>query len=86
MNAFIHTPSITVRDSAAFRRYLAEVSRIPTIDADRETELAHRIRQGDRQDHAALVQANLRFAITVAKKYQNVGLPLEDLVAEANLG
>lgn len=86
MNPFIHTPSITVRDSAAFRRYLADVSRIPTMDAERETELAHRIQQGDRQAHAALVQANLRFAITVAKKYQNVGLPLEDLVAEANLG
>lgn len=86
MNAFIHTPSITVRDSAAFRRYLADVSRIPTIDMDREIELARRIQQGDRRAHADLVKANLRFAITVAKRYQNLGLPLEDLVAEANIG
>ena len=65
MNPFIHT----LHHRCRFRRYRRR--RIPTIDAEEET--AHRIQEGDRQAHAALVEANLRFAITVAKKYQNVG-------------
>lgn len=80
------TPSITHRDSAAFRTYLSDVSRHRLISPDDEVELAIRIRQGDRAALDALVEANLRFAISVAKRYQGLGLPLEDLVAEANIG
>ena len=86
MKQLIITQSFTNRDSAAFERYLSDVEKLPMIDADREAELSSRILSGDRRAIDELVVANLRFGISVAKKYQNLGLPLEDLVAEANAG
>ena len=86
MKQLIITQSFTNRDSAAFERYLSDVEKLPMIDAEREAELSARILSGDRRAIDELVVANLRFGISVAKKYQNLGLPLEDLVAEANAG
>ena len=86
MKQLVITPSTTKRDSAAFRRYLSDVEKIPLITADREIELSILIQGGDERAVGELVTANLRFAISVAKQYQGNGLPLEDLVAEANMG
>ena len=86
MKQLIITQSFTNRDSAAFERYLSDVEKLPMIDAEREAELSARILSGDHRAIDELVVANLRFGISVAKKYQNLGLPLEDLVAEANAG
>lgn len=86
MKQLIITQSFTNRDSKAFERYLSDVEKLPMIDAHREAELSARILNGDRRAIDELVVANLRFGISVAKKYQNLGLPLEDLVAEANAG
>lgn len=86
MKQLIISPSTTKRDSAAFRRYLSDVEKIPLISVDSENELSIRIQSGDERAVAELVTANLRFAISVAKQYQGNGLPLEDLVAEANTG
>jgi RNA polymerase primary sigma factor len=66
--------------------YLHEVSRWPLLTPAEEIAVAHRVRQGDAAAMEELVTRNLRFVISVAKKYQNRGLPLMDLIGEGNLG
>jgi RNA polymerase primary sigma factor len=56
------------------------------LDADIEADLAMRIRRGDLQARNELVTANLRFVVSVAKQYQNLGVPLDDLINEGNIG
>lgn len=77
--------SITNR-SGTLGSYFKDVSKESFIDTEEEARLAKRIREGDQTALDKLVRANLRFAISVAKQYQNNGLPLEDLIQEANLG
>lgn len=67
-------------------RYLEEISRFPLIDRDQEAVLARRIRGGDGEALDQLVRANLRFVVSVAKKYRGMGVPLVDLINEGNLG
>ena len=86
MNPLVITPTFTPRDSVTFKIYLSEIERLPLISPSQEIELCIRIANGDEHAVSELVQANLRFAISVAKKYQGLGLPLSDLVAEANIG
>jgi RNA polymerase primary sigma factor len=72
--------------------YIAELSRTPVLAAEAQKELARRMRnprtsaQDKAMARAELISANLRFAFSVAKQYQNRGLSLEDLVGEANAG
>ncbi len=77
---------ITNREHASLDKYLQEVGREPLITSDEEVELAKRIRNGDIKALEKLTKANLRFVISVAKQYQNQGLPLQDLINEGNLG
>lgn len=77
---------ITNRDSQAVEKYLQEISRIPMITPEEETTLAQRIRVGDQAALDKMVQANLRFVVSVAKQYQHQGLSLSDLINEGNLG
>ena len=67
-------------------QYFAEVSRYPLLNADQEKELARKIQKGDQNALEELVKRNLRFVVSVAKKYQNRGLPLIDLIGEGNVG
>src|SRR5712691_6416248 len=67
-------------------QYLYEVSTYPLLKGTEEIEVARRIRAGDPDALQELVQRNLRFVISVAKKYQNRGLPLTDLIGEGNVG
>jgi RNA polymerase primary sigma factor len=67
-------------------QYFAEASRYPLLTAAEEKELAKRIRKGDQEAMHELVKRNLRFVVSVAKKYQNRGLPLIDLIGEGNVG
>jgi RNA polymerase primary sigma factor len=67
-------------------QYLYEVSTYPLLKGTEEIELARRIRTGDHDALQELVKRNLRFVISVAKKYQNRGLPLIDLIGEGNVG
>lgn len=77
---------ITRRDSASVEKYLQDISKSQLITAQQEAELAQRIRKGDKEALEALVKANLRFVVSVAKQYQHQGLPLSDLINEGNMG
>lgn len=67
-------------------RYLYEVSLSPLLTPEQETALARRVQAGDEEAMQELVTRNLRFVISVAKKYQNRGLVLLDLIGEGNVG
>lgn len=66
--------------------YLRDISSKPMVSPEEETELAVRIQNGDDEAFRRLVEANLRFVVSVAKQYQNSGLDLCDLINEGNLG
>lgn len=67
-------------------KYFQEVRKKDTINTEKEVELAKRIKEGDQKAMEELVSANLRFVISIAKDYQNSGLPLSDLISEGNYG
>lgn len=66
--------------------YLKEIGKNKTLPVEEEAQTAVRIRKGDRKALEKLVKANLRFVVSVARNYQNQGLPLSDLINEGNLG
>ena len=80
------TQKITKRDSLALDKYLNEIGKIGLIDSEEEAVLAKKIREGDEAALHKITKANLRFVISVAKQYQNQGLPLIDLINEGNMG
>jgi RNA polymerase primary sigma factor len=73
-------------DRELLDQYLFEVSKTPLLTAQQELALAKRVRAGDQDAMQELVKRNLRFVISVAKKYQNRGLALTDLIGEGNVG
>ncbi|HET7566092.1 MAG TPA: sigma-70 family RNA polymerase sigma factor, partial [Gemmatimonadaceae bacterium] len=73
-------------DKDILDQYFAEVSRYPLLNAEEERALARRVQGGDQEATEELVRRNLRFVVSVAKKYQNRGLPLIDLIGEGNVG
>ncbi|MBS3915006.1 MAG: RNA polymerase sigma factor RpoD/SigA [Bacteroidetes bacterium] len=76
----------TNRENKSLDKYLNEISKVSMIDAQEEVELARRIREGDQAALEKLVNANLRFVVSVSKQYQNQGLTLGDLINEGNMG
>jgi len=70
----------------ALGNYLAEISKYEPLKPEREVDLTRRIKRGDRRAHQELIVSNLRFVVSVAKKFQGQGRPLEDLINEGNLG
>ncbi len=66
--------------------YLREIGKNRSLTAEEEADAAVRIRKNDRKALERLVKANLRFVVSVARNYQNQGLPLSDLINEGNLG
>ena len=77
------TQSVTVR-TETLEGYLRDLGRLERVSPEEETELAHRIQAGDEQALRRLVEANLRFVVSVAKQYQNRGLDLPDLINEGS--
>lgn len=73
-------------DEGSLDVYLREISRYPLIPQAIEVALAQRIHTGDQEALDTLVRSNLRFVVSVAKKYQNQGVSLSDLINEGNLG
>src|SRR5687768_8338871 len=73
-------------DEGSLDQYLRDISVFPLITREKEVELAKRIRQNDQEALDTLVRSNLRFVVSVAKKYQNQGVSLSDLINEGNLG
>ncbi len=73
-------------DEGSLDQYLREISQYPLITREDEVALAQRIRTGCEESLNKLVRSNLRFVVSVAKKYQNQGVSLSDLINEGNLG
>lgn len=73
-------------EEGSLDQYLRDISMYPLISREEEAELARRIRVGDQEALDKLVRSNLRFVVSVAKKYQNQGVSLSDLINEGNLG
>jgi RNA polymerase primary sigma factor len=67
-------------------QYLFEVSKTSLLTAQQEVAIARKVRAGDEEAMQELAKRNLRFVISVAKKYQNRGMALTDLIGEGNLG
>ena len=73
-------------DEGSLDQYLRDISIYPLISREQEVVLAQRIRENDQEALDTLVRSNLRFVVSVAKKYQNQGVSLSDLINEGNLG
>lgn len=73
-------------DDGSLDQYLRDISAYPLIGREEEVRLAQLIRTGDEEALNKLVRSNLRFVVSVAKKYQNQGVALADLINEGNLG
>ena len=89
MRQFKINKSVTQRSEESLDKYLVEISRMEMISPEQEVELAQTIRKGGPEGEEAknkLVNANLRFVVSVAKQYQHQGVPLSDLINEGNLG
>lgn len=74
-------PTLSMLDS-----YLAEISGTPLLSAEDEQALGHRVRNGDLEARATMIQANLRLVVAQARRYSHGALCFLDLVAEGNLG
>ena len=74
------------RDENILAMYLKEINKIPLLSHEEEVELAEKAQKGDKAAKEKIANANLRFVVNVAKKYQNHGLDLTDLISEGNIG
>jgi RNA polymerase primary sigma factor len=73
-------------DENILSMYLKEINKIPLLTRDQENDYAVRAATGEKFAQDMLVKSNLRFVVNVAKKYQNQGMPLSDLISEGNIG
>lgn len=89
MRQFKCSQHITGRSTVSVNNYLRDVNRYPMATLEEEVQLAQAIRKGGKEGERAkrrLVEANLRFVITVANQYRQNSLELADLISEGNIG
>ena len=73
-------------DENVLATYLKEINKIPLLSNEEEVKLAEKAAAGDKLAKNKIINANLRFVVTIAKKYQKKGLDIEDLISEGNIG
>ncbi len=73
-------------DDEVLALYLKDINRIPLLTREEEITLSQKAKNGDKAAKDKIVTANLRFVVNIAKKYQNHGLDLTDLISEGNIG
>ena len=73
-------------DNEVLSTYLKTIDKIPLLTYDEEYELALKAKNGDKKAREKLINSNLRFVVSVAKKFRGQGMPLEDLINEGNMG
>ena len=78
--------NITIRVSQSLDSYLVEVNNHPLQTIEEQTELAHRIKEGDEEALAQLFTGSLCFVVSVAKQYQDRGKTLEELIEAGSIG
>jgi RNA polymerase primary sigma factor len=81
-----HVAGILIQDSESLDLYLRDIASSEPLNAETEIALADRIRKGDQRARDRLVGSNLRFVVSVAREYQNHGVPLADLISAGNMG
>jgi RNA polymerase primary sigma factor len=70
----------------AIRLYLKDIKKLPLLTPEEEITLANKIKKGDKQARAKMIQSNLRLVINIAKKYSHLGVSMLDLIEEGNMG
>lgn len=86
MRALKITTTLTNRDEKSLEKYFTDISKYDVLSPDEEYAMFDRYHSGDEEAFRAIINHNLRFVVSVAKKYQNLGLNLSDLINEGNLG
>jgi len=76
----------TNKDNNIVQVYLKQIENIPVLTREEEGECARNIMKGDKKEKNRLIISNLKFVVSIAVKYQNLGLPLIDLINEGNMG
>lgn len=76
----------SISDENVLALYLKQISKIPLLSREEEEKYAALAASGDKEAKDILVKSNLRFVVNVAKKFQNQGVPLTDLISEGNIG
>ena len=75
-----------MHDGNVVETYFKEIRKFKPLTKEKELELTERIKNGDDEAKRALVEANLKFVVTIAKKYRDDDIPFEDIISEGNLG
>lgn len=70
----------------SIRLYLKDIKKLPLLTPEEEVRLAMKIKRGDKQARAKMIQSNLRLVINIAKRYSNLGVSMMDLIEEGNMG
>lgn len=86
MEDFATKIEVENNDNEVLSMYLREINRIPLISHEEEYDLAVKAKAGDKKAREKILNANLRFVVSVAKKFRGQGLPLSDLINEGNIG
>jgi RNA polymerase primary sigma factor len=79
-------PAYPRESSSVLTLYMREIGQVQLLSREEEVELALRVQQGDDRAREEMIKANLRLVVKIARQYENMGLPLLDLISEGNIG